>query len=569
MDELDTVKDNDSNALITALPDVYEINDPIQAIIFILLILDYTKVVSESFIGDLVDSKDFVKHFSEYSAHVSDKAVKILLDLLIDKQFTAVVEEKYVDRIYRNSYYTYYSTKHLDYNRYCKRVLIFDGKLQDTFLNTPTSELQKKFKGCFIIRPLTIGKIGRSLLDPFYFKSDLHDCHLRKTHYEITAFGKQLSINAFPFSMQDSETTTCAEVVILNILDYYSHRYPEYHIILPNDICQISQKLSYQRLIPTIGLQYELISKVFSETGFSPVIYNDKTNSLKDLQHIMYYYIESGIPVVIGLQTERRQKHVVIGIGHGKSNRELLCHHEYIFSNETSVIYVTNTADIITDYCIIDDNKSPYQIVSCIEECKDKKNPYFKIEDCVLEYLIVPLYKRMLLTARHAYDICTNILSDKDIGFSRYFCLYELHDKPAYTKFFSKAVGTIEENPLCIRLFMASSKNFRKNRHLQYLGTNSELFNVYTTMPLSRFIWVCELYTIDSYPDKVIGEIIIDATASPHEKFTSLLMINYPGYYYFKNSTVHGDDSSVIMTFCYNKNWMPFEPYKENLSNNS
>ena len=351
MDELDTTQ-NIPNALITHTPDVYEIEDPIQAITFVLLLLNYTNGVSE-FLEHLIESNDYYAQFLEYATQLEDKAVKILLDLLLDKQFTAVVEENYVDRIYRDSYYTYYSKKHQDYSRHCKRVLIFDGKLKDSFLNTPTTELQEKFKGCFIIRPLAVGKIGRSLLDPFYFKSNLRGCHLRKTHYEITSFGKQLTISAFPFSMQDGETTTCAEVIILNILDYYSHRYPEYHFVLPNDIYQISQKLSYQRLIPSIGLQYELISKVFSETGFSPVIFNDKTNGIKDLKHIMYYYIESGIPVVIGLKTERGQKHVVIGIGHGKSNKKLLYHNKYVFQNEESVVYVANTADSINDYCII------------------------------------------------------------------------------------------------------------------------------------------------------------------------------------------------------------------------
>ena len=176
----------------------------------------------------------------------------------------------------------------------------------------------------------------------------------------------------------------------------------------------------------------------------------------------------------------------------------------------------------------------------------------------------MPLYKRMLLIARHAYDICQNTLSDKDIGFRRYLHLYKQDVKSPYSEVFSNIIGT-KEYPLCIRLFMASSKNFRKKRHLQYLGTRSELFNVYTTMPLSRFIWVCELYTIDSYPDKVIGEIIIDATAAPHEKLNSLLMVNYPGYYYFKNSITYGDGYPSI-TFYHNNNWMPFRPYKENLS---
>lgn len=537
-------------------PDVYEINNPSEALVFIFLILNYSKKLVE----DNIEPDEYLT----YAKQLEDAAVNILIDLLIDKTFTAVVEENYVDRIYRDSYYTYYSKKHLNYSRYCKRVLIFDGKLPDSFLNISSDELQNTFKGCFVIRPLVTGKIGRSLLDPVYFKKGSQDFYIRKTRYEITTFGKRLSIDAFPFSMQDSETTTCAEVIILNILDYYSQRYPEYRVILLNDIIHISQKLRYQRLFPSIGLQYELISKVFAETGFSPVIFSDKTDSFSELQHIMYYYIESGIPVVIGLKI-KQEKHVIIGIGHGKSVKKNLGTIKYPISVSSDLtLFLVNTADIVDSYCIIDDNQAPYKIVPCIEY-KKEKDSYFKIEDGMLEYLIVPLYKRMLLTAVHAYSIIRDALSDKKHGFNRYFSKYLIEDKLTAEKYFSENVGT-KPFPLCIRLFMASSKNFRRARHLYYLDKDSELFRVYTQMPLSRFIWVCELYTINSYPDYAIGELIIDATSSSHEKFNSLLMINYPGYYYVRDSIIHKEYPTDVMNFCHNINWIPFKPYEGNLS---
>jgi len=48
-------------------------------------------------------------------------------------------------------------------------------------------------------------------------------------------------------------------------------------------------------------------------------------------------------------------------------------------------------------------------------------------------------------------------------------------------------------------------------------------------MPMPRFIWVAELSTRALYPDRqVLGEIIIDATASFRDNF-AFLSIHYPG----------------------------------------
>ena len=38
------------------------------------------------------------------------------------------VEERYVDKVYRDSYYSYYDTKRLPYNRYCVRLSFFDSE---------------------------------------------------------------------------------------------------------------------------------------------------------------------------------------------------------------------------------------------------------------------------------------------------------------------------------------------------------------------------------------------------------------------------------------------------------
>lgn len=567
------------------MADIYEVKNDIDLFTLILNLLDLTEDVQKRFDsvenvhtedGDtqsnstenIITESDVVK-INEVIEEFLDanKSFKILWGLLKGKKFTAVIENNYVDRVYRDSYYIYYSKKHLDYKRNCKRILIFNKTFDETFFNISSEELQTKFKGSIVIRPLDTGAVGRSLLDPFYFNLEPEKAFIRKTEYRITAYGKQLTVKAFPYSMQDGETTTCAETTILNISDYYSQRYPDYRFILPSTISRISNNVRYQRPLPSQGLRFEVITKVFLETGFFPVSYFMKSKNAIKLKHIMHYYIESGIPVAIGLGINANQKHSIIGIGHGEFHVDKLGRtNDSIKNGEAGVLYISDTADIVDQYCVMDDNQVPYTMYPCkIEEpTTGKGEPVLKLNDKTIEYLMVPLSQRMLLVADDAYEICTKTLVNKDFGILAK--IDEVTHKKIIdpTSEYIKNLGS-EENPLCIRLFMASSKNFKKARQRQYMGTTSEMLDIYSETSFSRFIWVCELYTRATYPTHAIGELVLDATANKEGMANSIIMIHYPGICWVREVT---DFSPYVFKEAWIhpiKHWEPFEPYKENL----
>lgn len=52
---------------------------------------------------------------------LEDRSYSILFSLLKEiNTVTIAVEEEYVDRIYRDSYYMHFSCKHTEYSRFCK-----------------------------------------------------------------------------------------------------------------------------------------------------------------------------------------------------------------------------------------------------------------------------------------------------------------------------------------------------------------------------------------------------------------------------------------------------------------
>lgn len=477
-----------------------------------------------------------------------NRAFKILWELL--KNFpllTIVTEYYYVDRVYRDSYYTHYSGKHFEYSRYCKRIFIFEGNVISHFdceiSDISTETLEKLFIGCVVLRPLEFGKIGKTLLNPVYF-DNLKNTYIRYAEYDVTMFGKRLKIKAFPYSMQDEEITSCAEITIINLLDYFSKKYAEYKYLLPSDIVAIALRNSYERKLPTKGLDYQLISKVFMEAGFYPILYNATrmTDSSK-FKRILHYYIESGIPIAVGVDVNADLRHSIICIGHSKIDKSRIGTKQYSIQDEYDKnhrLWIIDSADAVVQYIVMDDNVKPYSKYEWIEGIVDKFGPYTP------ENILVPLYKRMFLEASDAYDICTSVLVDHDFGIQRVI----------------SNVGTID-NPFVIRLFMASARGLKKDRIENFSEKNTQIREYYINTPFPRFVWVCELYLTNDYPNKCIGEIIIDATAAPNAKSRSVIILHYPNSILFKLPT----ENSSLKNRCFMEieEWEKFDGYRGNL----
>lgn len=530
-----------------------EISDKISLANFIADVLDIQFTDSSDLENEGMENANEVEYNIESDIESTEelkdnRAFNILWGLLKDLPFlTIVTEYYYVDRVYRDSYYTHYSGKHFEYSRYCKRIFIFEGNITSQYdceiSSIPTDVLEKSFIGYVVLRPLDFGKIGRTLLNPAYFEES-KDAYIRYAEYDATMFGKRLKIKAFPYSMQDGETTSCAEITIINLLDYFSKRYAEYKYLLPSDIIEIALRNSYERKLPTKGLDYQLISKVFMEAGFYPVLYNvtRMTDSSK-FKRILHYYIESGIPIAVGVDVNADLRHSIICVGHGEMDKDRIGTKLYSIQDEYDKnhrMWIIDSADTVFQYIVMDDHEKPYSKYEWVEGRVDKFGPYTP------ENILVPLYKRMFLEASDAYDICTSVLVDHDFGIQRVM----------------PDIGTIE-NPFIIRLFMASARGLKRNRIESFGEKNAQVREYYINTPFPRFVWVCELYLTEDYPDKCIGEIIIDATAAPNAKSGSVIILHYPNTILFKLPT---ENSSLRdRHFLKVEEWEKFDGYRGNL----
>ena len=446
--------------------------------------------------------------------------------------FTVFCEEFHVDPNYRDSYYSYFSNQHFNISRFSRRLTFFlgDWLVPNVFSARYAEALGKSFLGTCVIYPTEAQTIGRVLFDPRYLVE--YPCTLRTTKYSITVYGIRLKVCAFPFQMQDRETTRCAEVTLLNILDYYGNSYSDYRAYKPSEIIAVEEKFNADRTLPARGSNYFTMSKLLTTFGFKPRLYgrdamvdlegsadDEEANDRKDVQihRILHYYIESGIPVATNVAVRGNYNipgHSIICIGYAEKGNGLDTTDVETWNEEKAFTLgdqisdgprLINSADYYGKYVVIDDNQLPYSIRR-FEELSLH-------EGLQVEYLLVPLYKRMFLEAADAYDVVVSVLKDSRLGLM------------------SRVSEKDLDESIVIRLFLASSRTFKNFRIMNGDMQQQWYRDLYGAMPLPRFVWVAELYKKSVYEDQgdmAFGEIVLDATSATKSDIKSVIMVNYP-----------------------------------------
>lgn len=463
--------------------------------------------------------------------------------------YTIVVEDYHVDREFRDSFYLHFSSQHFHIDRFCRRLAFFKGKVDfDMFCRKDMREkIQEEYIGCTVVRPLFRKEVGKTLLDPNKYYEPETDIFVRLGNYKTTILGQKLNVCCFPYSTQDGETTRCTDVTLLNILDYYSQSYADYHRAYPSEIVEYSKQNGYERILPAKGMNHRNLSRIITDYGFYPRFY--VLNDESQLKNLMYYYSESGVPTVIGLQSSEPNKdgHTLICIGHSKKDVNIDARLTAFFAEQERLydldkkkvadeakaleeirkkhgdkplpdielpedprekLYIYNAADFYEYFIVMDDANYPYA-----ERHYKSLSPLPGQE---LYSLTAPLYRRMYLDGLDSEAIFDEILSSEEFG---------LH------KFVEKPDGPEHEKLVVIkRIFLTSGRSYKNFKLESIPETNRKMREILTSLPLPHFIWVCELYTQEDYDrptPTAFGELILDATSSPVKRLSSLLYLRY------------------------------------------
>jgi len=395
---------------------------------------------------------------------------------------SCLVESPYVDKVYRDSYYHYYASKHTNYNRNSIRISLFDTDLDenDFYGEEADEKLAESYLGFIVLRPTQPQLLGRSTVHPRAIDTQILCCTAK---VKATAGAKKLTAKGFPHSSQDSESISCAETTLWSLFEYYSSKYQEYRPILPSDIIRVLSKSSSVRQLPSAGLDIKKMAFAIKEFGFAPMLYGEKAFD-QEFYRLISIYIESGIPLVTGLLSEDQTiGHAVLTIGRKKITNEEIDNLEPSLTERDFKYY--DFHDIQPNFVFLDDN------LPCYTEAPLSQpgiNYYDDTWQSVrITHIIAPLYKKMYLEAEVA---------------KYYFHQFIFETLEVQNK----------RKELLTRFYMASSRSY-KHYLVTESGIERDLADLLTRIEMPKFIWIGELTTKEMLKNSEgTGLVILDAT---------------------------------------------------------
>lgn len=148
----------------------------------------------------------------------------------INPNLLMIAEDSYIDKVYRDSFSNYFSTKFSAYDPKCIRLSFMSADINPDLLLVSDSE-RKKFNtgyfGFMVLRPILSGPVGRTAISPkAILNNDKFICCT--SNIRSSCKGLKTYVEAFPHSSQDNEYSTCAETSIWTMMEYYGNKYPEY-----------------------------------------------------------------------------------------------------------------------------------------------------------------------------------------------------------------------------------------------------------------------------------------------------------------------------------------------------
>jgi len=406
------------------------------------------------------------------------------------------VEREYIDKDYRDTFSNFHSKRFSTPSSRCLRLHFFDREvtridLREACLDSKKLwSLNKHYLGYSVIRPTKPNCIGRTLLTPA--SRGPASAYASLCNEKVSILGTELEIKGFPFISQDSDVTVCAESAVWMILRYFSNRYHLYPETYPFQVVNLSKDYSLGRIIPSSGLYAWQMAEALRRIGRPPLVYT-RRNFKADFDHLLYTYIESGIPVLAGLK-----EHVVVAFGH----RSIFGNHSA--GNGTIFTSAYNDALVVND-----DNHVPYQLLhrAAVASAPGAQVSSYKFEDIV--DFVAPLPEKVFLPAE-SFQTAVMMILEKSSEFS-----------------FKTLSPTLQKGRMVLRLFLTTGKSFKKYLGSRKMG-NSVVEEAYRNLPLPHFMWVCEISDTDAYSrHEIYGEILWDATRNAHEP-NGWIALHYP-----------------------------------------
>ena len=459
-----------------------------------------------------------------------------LLGTLREAGCSACVEEgAYIDRDFSAAYAAFYATLYKPYTKYCRRLHFFASSPPDLALIDNDAEalatwLEERagdYLGYIVVRPLRHAPVSHAVLSARDVNGVDTEVSVRCS-FMVHLLGVELQVTGFPITEQDTRTGACAQAAMWTASRFLHHRHSAPWFSMPQ-ITEAAMRPADSELVRSLpaGSDYltaDNMVRALRAMGKMPKIYvRDPDTSLWDAPpaSIIARYLDSGIPVIIGLSRPKQLGHAVVAIG--------VTRMETWPSAGLTPPSCASAADRITHFVVNDDQRGAYGSLP-VKEADSKADSIPFDLDQHAEFILVPLPDKVFVTAEIAEELAwekVRLISRN----RRELVANSVGKAKAASWAFDDAFHDRVNDGLVARTYLTSGWKYKQRT----LGNHvpRQLKKELRLIQLPRFVWVTEFSLpqdnagYDPCDQRVRAHVVVDATGSRF--WESVILTHVPG----------------------------------------
>lgn len=459
--------------------------------------------------SNITDALEGLAFTTEHGKEPRWHSLSNSLQLLGDLGCKAIIRQYPVqDPDYYAEYSQYYSKTFASIDKYCHRLHFFSV---DTLENEDSLDYIDRihnnnpgdYLGFMTIRPIRSSPVAATIIRP----PKGNHFVLAHEEFQVHLAGKTFLIRATPFLQQDNAVGACAQASIWMALRTLRKREGNSAFDPAQITTAATRFLARGRTLPNReGLSVEQITEAIRYAGYSSHIIwikghseEIKDDQLANVKRKIYTYVESEIPVILGLFPTPQTGHAVVLIGHGwDANAKPIPIATHVMPHN-SVLNIFHSFSWVKDFFIHNDNTGPYL------KMQDRSNEEYALEHAVFAVPLLP--SDVFITGEEAETISLDMIPQM---------IKEYLGKK------SEGAAQVEVKQIVVRTYLSERYKFR-----EWVTKSTQM-----AVPLKRYyrekefpkrIWITEICLLDTYAESDknnairIGEVILDPTGEPND----------------------------------------------------
>lgn len=420
-----------------------------------------------------------------------------------------VIETRYIDRDYRSEYSDFFSKAFGHVPDAAHRLHFFSDELEPTQVTDLPENVD--YIGYIVIRPSTLGAVGRTMLRP---PPDVADAVRTAVEDRVNLYGQELAVTGVPFVQQDAQLGRCAHAAAW-MTHYSAHLRGEVARRMMADFStEADPSLGIGRPIPSQGLTVQQLSELLRKFGLPPIFY--RVGALPSIR--LPWAPPAPTPPAgdPNLDAGRWDTRIVpVACRHLNSGRPVMVgtrNHAFVLCGFRREVHADGSSWI--HFIRHDDQRGPYLKVGDVLNDADASVPY--------DYgpwvtLLAALPEKLWLSPESAELVGGTTLHALSAQLPE---ALQLPHEPLH--------AMLEQGLAALRTYAISANDFK--RGLATRGVDANLQREYRTARLSRYVWVVEAVSREKRSNGdpcVLGEAIFDATSSDFQP--TVLALHVPG----------------------------------------